>query len=128
MAISIFTERALKGQNIEIFGAGDKTRDFTYVDDVVEANLLAMKQGDGEVYNIGSGARISINELAKKVVLAVGSNSEVVYMPPKIGDAEHTWANVDKAKRCLGYAPRVDINLGLQFYIAWRRTFNKTCS
>ena len=121
MAISIFTERALKGQTIEVFGSGDKTRDFTYVDDVVDANLLAMKHGGGEVYNIGSGARISVKELARRIVQATGSDSDVVYGAPKIGDAEHTWANVDKAKKYLGYEPRVHINRGLERYIKWRR-------
>ena len=124
LAISIFTERALKDQTIEIFGSGDKTRDFTYIDDVVKANLLAMQREDSEVYNIGSGARINIKELAKRVIQAVGSNSEIVYTLPQKGDAEHTWANVERAAKELGYNPQVDLNQGLQSYIRyirWRR-------
>jgi len=119
LAISIFTKWALKNQTIEIFGSGDKTRDFTYIDDVVKANLLAMEKGDGEVYNIGSGARISIKELANRIIQATGSNSEIVYTLPQKGDAEHTWANVGKAVKELGYNPQVDLNQGLQCYIEW---------
>ncbi len=121
LAISIFTERALKDQTIEIFGSGNKTRDFTYIDDVVEANLLAMEKGGGEVYNIGSGARISIKELASKIVQATGSNSHIVYVPSRKGEAEHTWANVGRATKELGYNPQVDLNHGLHRYIEWCR-------
>lgn len=121
LAISIFTERASKNQTIEIFGSGDKTRDFTYIDDVVKANLLAMEKGDSAVYNIGSGARISIKELATRIIQVLGSNSEIVHTPPRKGDAEHTWANVEKAVRELGYNPQVNLNQGLQRYIEWWR-------
>lgn len=122
LAISIFTKRALKNQTIEIFGSGDKTRDFTYIDDVVKANLLAMEKGDGEVYNIGSGARISIKGLANRIIQVLGSNSDIVYMPPLKGEAEHTWANVEKAREEFGYNPQVDLNQGLQRYIEWWRS------
>ena len=119
LAISIFTKRALKNQTIEIFGSGDKTRDFTYIDDVVKANLLAVEKGDGEVYNIGSGARISIKELANRIIQATGGNSHIVYAPSRKGEAEHTWANVEKATEELSYDPQVDLNQGLQRYIEW---------
>ena len=119
-AIAIFTERALKNHTIEVFGSGDQTRDFTYIDDVVEATILAMERGDGEVYNIASGARISINELAEKIIEAVGSKSKIVHTPPPKGDAPHTLANVEKAAKELGYNPQVDLNRGLQRYIEWR--------
>ena len=122
LAISIFTKRALKNQTIEIFGSGDKTRDFTYIDDVVKANLLAMEKGDGEVYNIGSGARISIKGLANRIIQVLSSNSDIVYMPPLKGEAEHTWANVEKATEQLGYNPQVDLNQGLQRYTEWWRS------
>lgn len=114
LAISIFTNKARGNETIKIFGEGTKTRDFTYIDDVIEANLLAIKKSDGGIYNIGSGSRISIDELAKKVIEITESKSRVVYAHPQRGDAEHTWANVDKAKKELGWEPKVTLEYGLR--------------
>jgi UDP-glucose 4-epimerase len=119
LAISVFTKRALNNQNVEIFGSGDKTRDFTYIDDVVEANLLAIGNGVGEAYNIGSGTRISIKQLANEIIKAVASSSEIVYTSPQKGDTEHTWANVEKARKELGYSAQVELNQGLRRYVRW---------
>jgi UDP-glucose 4-epimerase len=117
LAISIFVERALRNEPIEIFGDGSKTRDFTYIDDVVEAYLLTMKQGEGEAYNIGSGNRISVLELARMVIELTGSRSEIHYTEPQQGDAEHTWASVGKAGEKLGWSPKIKIEPGLQKFI-----------
>jgi UDP-glucose 4-epimerase len=117
LAISIFTRKALKNGVIEIFGDGTKTRDFTYIDDVIEATLIAMGKGDGEVYNIGGGVRISINELAEKIIKLTDSRSKIIYSQSIRGDAEHTWAKVDKAKKELGWKPKIGINNGLQKFI-----------
>jgi UDP-glucose 4-epimerase len=117
LAISIFTRKALKNGVIEIFGDGTKTRDFTYIDDVIEATLTAMGKGSGEVYNIGRGVRISINELAEKIIKLTNSRSKIIYSQSVRGDAEHTWAKVDKAKKELGWKPKIGINNGLQKFI-----------
>ena len=119
LAISIFTRKALNNETIEIFGTGEKTRDFTYVDDVVEASLLARDKGDAQGYNIGSSNRITINELAQKIVNITNSKSRIIHTLPQKGDAEHTWANIDKAKRELGYAPKINLEDGLRNYISW---------
>lgn len=113
LAISIFTTKALKNEPIEIFGDGSKTRDFTYLDDVVEANLLAMRKDGSEVYNIGSGSRISINELAEKIIKLLGSKSRIIHAHPQSGDAEHTWANIDKARGELDWKPNTALEQGL---------------
>jgi len=120
LAISIFTRRALRGEPIEIFGDGNYTRDFTYISDVIEAYILAMNKGGG-VYNIGGGRRITVNELATKIIEITGSKSKIVYTTPKKGDVEHTWANTEKAKRELGWYPKVDINEGLRMFISWSK-------
>jgi len=117
LAISIFTHKALNNEAIEIFGDGSKTRDFTYVDDVVSANMLAMENGCGKVYNIGSGARINIETLARRIIEIAGSKSEIVHTFPIKGDAEDTKADIRKAAEELGYKPQVDLNQGLQQYI-----------
>ena len=123
LAISIFTTKVLKNETIEIFGDGTKTRDFTYIDDVIEANLLAMKKADSGVYNIGSGGRISIGELAERIIEVTGAKSGVVYAHPQKGDAEHTWASIDKAKKELGWEPQINLEQGLERFVDWKRNF-----
>ncbi len=122
LAISIFTQRALGNKTIQIFGDGTKTRDFTYIDDVIEANLLAMRQADSGVYNIGSGSRTSIGELARRIIEVTGARAKVVYANPQIGDAEHTWAKVDKAKQELGWEPQISLEQGLERFVDWWST------
>lgn len=119
LAISIFTRKALGNEAIEIFGTGEKTRDFTYIDDIVEATLLAMNRGDGQGYNIGSGNRITISELVQKIVNITNSKSRIIHTQSQKGDAEHTWANIEKAKSELGYAPKTNLEDGLRKYINW---------
>lgn len=117
LAISIFARKALSNEPIEIFGDGTKTRDFTYIDDVVDATLSAMRKGDGKTYNIGGGSRISINELAKKIIEITESKSKIIYSQNVKGDAEHTLANVSKAEKELGWKPKIGIDKGLRKFI-----------
>jgi UDP-glucose 4-epimerase len=125
LAISIFTRKALKNEPIEIFGTGEKTRDFTYISDVVHANMCALSKGDGEIYNIGSGNRISVSELADKIIAITKSKSNVIHAQSQKGDAEHTLANVEKAKNELGWSPRVGIDEGLTKYVEWWKSVNE---
>ena len=120
LAISIFTRKALAGEPLVIFGDGTKTRDFTYIDDIVEANMLAMKRGKGE-YNIGGGHHISIRELAEAIIAVVGSSSQIFFDSPVKGDAEHTFADTNKAQRELGWHHQVLLDEGLRRYAAWVR-------
>ncbi|WP_342679615.1 SDR family oxidoreductase [Methanofollis sp. UBA420] len=121
LAISIFTRHALKNEPITIFGDGEKTRDFTYIDDIVDANIIAMTKGEG-AYNIGGGHRVSIQTLAEKIIEITGSGSEIRYADPMKGDAEHTFAGTEKAKREIGWAPQTTLEEGLKRYIAWVST------
>lgn len=118
LAINIFTAKALRNEPIEIFGTGEKTRDFTYINDVVEANVLALSSGIGP-YNIGSGTRISINELVNNIIELTGSRSKVIHKADIKGDADHTWANIERAKKELGWEPKIEIKTGLKRYIEW---------
>jgi UDP-glucose 4-epimerase len=118
LAISIFTRRALKNEPIEIFGDGTKTRDFTYITDAVDATLISLEKGRG-AYNIGGGSRISIRELAEKIIEITGSKSRIIYSPDIKGDAVHTWANVERARKELGWSPKIKIDEGLQKYLSW---------
>ena len=118
LAISIFTYKALQNSNIEIFGDGKKTRDFTYIDNIIEANMLAMKKGRGEL-NIGAGNRISILELAQKIIRIINSQSKILFLDDIKGDVYHTFANVEKAKKVLGYSPKINLEGGLRIYIKY---------
>jgi UDP-glucose 4-epimerase len=122
LAINIFTRDASNNELINIFGNGSKTRDFTYIDDIIEANMIAMRKGEG-VYNIGGGNRISITELAERIISIIGSASRIAYKDSEKGDAEHTLANIDRAKRELGWSPRITIEEGLRRYVEWTRNY-----
>ena len=125
LAINIFTGKALNNEPIEIFGDGEKTRDFTFIDNIIDGNLRAMERGNG-VYNIGGGERVSINGLAEKIVKIVGSDSEIIYSESVKGDAEHTWSDVSKARRELGYKPEVGLDVGLRRYVEWYTKANES--
>lgn len=118
LAISIFTRKALANEPIMIFGDGTKTRDFTNVEDIVRANLIAMQKGAG-AYNIGGGHRVSIKTLAETIIEITGSASEIRYADAVKGDAEHTFADTTAAERDLGWRPQVSLEEGLRRYAAW---------
>ena len=122
LAIHLFTRQALKNEPLTIFGTGDKTRDFTYIDDIVDANLLSLTKGNG-VYNIGGGHRVSIQELAEKIIEITRSSSIIEYKESKKGDAEHTFANTKKAHGELGWSPKISLDQGLKRYVEWVSTY-----
>ncbi len=114
--ISIFVYKALKGEPITIFGDGEQTRDFVYIDDIVKANLLAAsnEKSLGEVFNIGSGTEITIKDLASKIIDISGREKiDIVYGPSRSGDIRRSLANIEKARRILGYEPRTNIENNL---------------
>jgi UDP-glucose 4-epimerase len=123
LAINIFTRRAFQNLPLKIFGSGEKTRDFTYIDDVVEASVKAI-QAESRVFNIGNGHRITIKGLADLIIAHTGSTSKIVHMKEAKGDAQHTWAAIDRAKRELSWTPNVSIEDGVKRYIDWFRSKN----
>jgi UDP-glucose 4-epimerase len=123
MAITNFVSRCLNGESPVVYGDGEQTRDFTYVDDVIEANLdlLETDAADGETMNVGSTGNISITELARYVVEETGADVEVVYDEARDADARHTHADVSKAERLIGYEPTTTIREGVSQFIDWYR-------
>jgi nucleoside-diphosphate-sugar epimerase len=118
MAIHKFVKAILKGEVITIYGDGTQTRDFTFVDDAVEANILATKSDVvGEVFNIGGGSRISVNDLIKRVEAITELKAKVKYVEKQKGDVRDTWAEVNRAKKELRWMPRTNIYTGLERYI-----------
>ncbi len=107
--VGIFLKQFKEGRPLTIVGDGEQSRDFTYVKDVVRANILAMDSPAvaGEVINIGSGASYSINEVA--IMIAGLDPTKVTYLPPRLGEARATEANIDKAHKLLRWSPTEDL-------------------
>lgn len=121
LAISIFTRKMLANEPITVFGDGEQTRDFTYIEDVVEANkrLLNNKVTNGKVLNIGGGNRISLNDLIENLRTITGSTSESINIVKQTGDTEDTLANIDLGNKLIGYKPLFNINKGLNKFVDW---------
>jgi len=111
--IPSFITRVLDGKPPVIYGDGEQTRDFTFVKDVVKANILAMNRGRG-VFNIACGERVSINELAHKVMEIAGVELEPVYEEARRGDVRHSLADLSRARAELGYSPEYSLEMGLR--------------
>ena len=125
--IPAFVKRALDKEPLLINGDGTQTRDFTYVKDVVQANLLCLKKDlkGGEVYNVGSHQRTSLNDLANLIRKLTGTGIiEPVHGPPRPGDIAHSYADITKISSELGYAPAYGIESGLASVIDWSKSGN----
>jgi nucleoside-diphosphate-sugar epimerase len=111
-----FITRLLTKQPLAIHGDGEQSRDFTYIDNVVEANLLAVKAPDaaGKMCNIGCGRRITLNELVTLLEKQMGFKAQVIHAPAKTGDVRHSLADISLAKAILGYEPSIAVEEGLR--------------
>jgi len=119
-----FAVCCLEGERPTIYGDGEQSRDFTYVENVVEANLLAAtaKGASGGVFNVACGDRITVNELFRRIRECAGAPGiEPHYVPERTGDVKHSLASIDAARRVLGYSARVDLDEGLKRTVAWYR-------
>ena len=119
--IPLFIKAMLKGESPVVFGDGSQARDFTFVQNNVEANILAATstQGAGEVFNIACGQSISLNELVAIINKELGTNIKPVYGERRQGDIKISKANIDKAKNILSYEPKVNFEEGLKKTIEW---------
>jgi nucleoside-diphosphate-sugar epimerase len=123
--IAAFAKAMLSGKKPTIFGDGEQSRDFTYVDNVVHANLLAAKHPgklNGAVINIACGTRITVNELAERMAKWLHRDDlKPVYKPERGGDVKHSLADLAQARQMLGYQPIVDFGPGLDWTMEWYR-------
>jgi nucleoside-diphosphate-sugar epimerase len=114
---------ALTGAQVPLFGDGSQTRDFTYVDNVVEANLLAAalpgERVSGWAVNCGAGSRISLLELIQQIEGITGRHVSIEKRPPREGDVRDSQAGLDRAKSVLGYSPHVSLEEGLRRTWSW---------
>jgi dTDP-glucose 4,6-dehydratase len=116
-----FISQALNNEPITIEGDGLQTRDFIYVDDVVQANIKALTNGavKGTIFNIARGEQTSIRELADMIIEVTGSRSSFNHVPSRQGDVRNSHADIGHARQCLGYEPQYSVRRGLQETVNW---------
>jgi nucleoside-diphosphate-sugar epimerase len=126
--ISIFVDRALRGEPPTIFGDGLACRDFVFVDNVVDANIGAMVRPgvSGGVFNIACGVRTTLNDLSAMLARIVGKDVTPRYADPRAGDIVESVANIDRARAALGYAPQVGVDDGLRQLVEFVRSNRPT--
>jgi nucleoside-diphosphate-sugar epimerase len=120
-----FIKALLEGRQPTIFGDGEQSRDFTYVDNVVHANLLACKAQDaaGEMMNVACGERITLNELVSSLQKILGIDISAKYESPRAGDIKHSLADIAKAEKLLGYEVQVSMQEGLTRTAEWFKKY-----
>lgn len=123
--ISIFIEKALKNENLTIFGDGQQTRDFIYVDDVVQANLLALESNIEGIYNVSTNSRYSVNQIANKILQNITTSSKIVYDKAVLGEIAHTQLCSDKLIK-EEWSPKWDIDRGMKTTIDYFKLYGST--
>jgi nucleoside-diphosphate-sugar epimerase len=120
-----FITQMLRGEQPTIFGDGEQSRDFTYIDNAVEANLLACRaptsQAAGKMCNVATGRRVTLNEMFRALQGLTGYSGEPKYGPERGGDIKHSLADISKAEARLGYKPKVGFEEGLEKTVEWYR-------
>jgi nucleoside-diphosphate-sugar epimerase len=124
--LAIFCRKMLRGEQPTIYGDGEQSRDFTYIDNVVHANLLAVEapaeKVSGQMMNAATGSRITLNQTFRILSDLTGYKGEPAYGPARTGDIKDSLADIEKAKDRLGYQPLVDFREGLRRTVEWYRT------
>ncbi|HMP72144.1 MAG TPA: NAD-dependent epimerase/dehydratase family protein [Kiritimatiellia bacterium] len=128
MAYNILIRNLLREESFTMFGDGEQTRSNTFVRDCVSATILAMTQREkalGEVFNIGGGEIISLNDVISLLEELTGKKACIDRQPARPGDQKHTAADISKAARLLGYAPQTGVRKGLEAQVEWMRRLLK---
>ncbi len=120
-----FITQMLRGEQPTIFGDGEQSRDFTYIDNAVEANLLACTapsdKAAGHMFNVATGRRVTLNETFKLLQELTAYRGAANFGAERGGDIKHSLANISAAETALGYKPRIDFEEGLRRTVAWYR-------
>ena len=123
--LAIFCRKMLAGEQPTIYGDGEQSRDFTYIDNVVEANLLAAsapaEKVSGQVMNAATGSRITLNDVFMLLCELTGYSGKPAYAEPRRGDIRDSLADISLAGNLLGYRPAIDFREGLRRTVAWYR-------
>ncbi len=119
--IPVFISALLRGEPPVVYGDGNQSRDFNYVDNIVEANLLAMKAGAGfgEAFNVACGQRTTVAQLADYLAVLLNITTKPVHRQPRPGDVRHSLADITKAETILGYQPNTTFSVGLERTVEW---------
>ena len=121
MSMFRFTRWISEGEEVKVFGDGTQTRGFTYLDDIARGTIAALKPLGYEIINLGGHESISINDLIKKFEQAIGKEALIAHFPAHPADMSASWADVSKARRLLGWEPRVGLEEGIRQVISWYR-------
>ena len=116
-----FIDKVLKGESPIIYGDGEQTRDFSFIEDIVDANILAAESEFTGILNIAGGKSVSINDLAKLVMEVIGEYFDITYDDPRPGDIVHSLADISKAEQNIGYEPKFSLLKGLEETVVWFR-------
>jgi UDP-glucose 4-epimerase len=123
MAFHKFIRAIFNNEEIPVFGDGEQTRDFTYIDDIIDANISAMNvQLVGEIFNIGGGLRITVNDTIAIIEHVCEKKAKKKYIEKQKGDVIHTAADISKAKKLLDYEPKFDVEKGIANEATWLRS------
>ena len=123
MAPFLFTNAITKGLPVKQFGDGSTSRDYTYIDDVVDGILLALNKNiNFEIINLGNNHPVALTEFIEVIEQISGKKALVHKIPLQTGDVLSTWANISKAKQLLGWQPKILLNLGLENFLRWKKT------
>jgi UDP-glucuronate 4-epimerase len=122
LAIHKFAKLIESGQPIPVFGDGSMRRDFTYIDDIIDGVTAAIEKCKGyNIYNLGESRPVRLDELISEIEKALGKKAKINRLPLQPGDVIQTYADVEKAKKELGYNPSTEIPIGLQKFVKWLR-------
>ncbi|MFX1391343.1 MAG: GDP-mannose 4,6-dehydratase [Promethearchaeota archaeon] len=121
MSIRKFFNQILNKREITIYGNGEQLRDFTYISDIVDGLILASEKdaSSGEIFNLGNSNPISVNNLVKKIYKITNEQPKIKFVEKQQGDVDITHSNINKAKKILGYNPKIDIDQGLENQYHW---------
>ena len=120
MAFHRFIQAILDGQEVVVYGDGEQTRDFTYVDDTVEGTIrAAFTDIEGQVFNIGGGSRVTVNYVIGVLEKILGRPALRRYVEAQAGDVRHTAAEISRARAVLGYVPHISLEDGLKKQVDW---------
>lgn len=126
MAFHRFSKAGLLGEEITLYDDGEQSRDFTFIDDIVDANLSAAGYtGDELVFNIGGGSRVSINQVIGMLGEILGKDIKIQKFNRQLGDVKHTGADISRAESELSYRPKVDLRRGLEAEVTWLESLIK---
>ncbi len=126
LAIHKFTKMIENGESIPFYGDGDTKRDYTYIDDIVDgvikaANYVESNNNVYEIFNLGESETISLNLMVSTIEDVLGKKANIDKLPMQPGDVNITYANIDKAKKMLGYNPSMEFSEGIKNFVAWYR-------